>query len=85
MLKVVLKCDSSHDCQIVNLVLAKSNILILKTKLSLCDLSTHITIVVSDYTVMNRILFEVNQKTDWDVQVVRVKQAKKKEYMGLKV
>lgn len=76
MLKAVLKCSSSDDCRIVNMVLAKSNVLILKTKERLCTY-TYITIVVRNASVINKILFDINLKTTWEVQLVKVKQIKK--------
>lgn len=84
MLKVVLKCKNSNDCRIVTSVLIKLPVLILKTKESLYDTSRRITFVVSDYTVMNEILFEVSQQTYGDVQVVKVKQTKIKNMWGSK-
>ena len=79
MLKVILKCHGSGDCRRVNLVLAKYDIPILKTTESSWSIDRRITIVVFDYALLNKILFETNQNTLNDVQVVKVKQLKEKK------
>ena len=79
MLKVVLKSRGRNDTRITNLVLAKYSIPILKTKEGCVSTDRFITIVVSDYAVLNDILFESNQNSYWDVQVVKVKQLKEKK------
>ena len=79
MLKVVLKCDGSHDSRMTNLVLAKYGIPILKTKEPIWSLDRYITIIVCDYAVLSDILYELNQNAYWDIQVVKVKQLKEKK------
>lgn len=78
MIKAILRyIDYMQDGKSVFSVLAKNNVEILKTKHGLMwNMHPEITIKVTDLSVLNKIVYEINSISTYEVSIKKTKKVK---------